>query len=77
MESGVPQGSALGPTLYIFYNDITKHINENNITLYADDTTIITSSYNIRDRFFALQKLIKTLTNYFEDWGMKANELKT
>ena len=78
MTSGVPQGSALGPTLYIiFYNDLTEHINHNNLALYADDTTIFVPARNIRDRFSALQNLTNTLTKYYDEWGMKANENKT
>ena len=42
VSSGVPQGSIVGPTLFIlFVNDITKQISVGtNIALYADDTKI-------------------------------------
>ena len=47
MSMGVPQGSTLGPLLFlIFMNDLSDVVEECTINLYTDDTTIYSADVN-------------------------------
>ena len=64
MTSGVPQGSVLGPLLFLAYvNDIWKNI-KSKIRLFADDCIIYTKIFNIND----VEKL-QTDLDRLGDWA--------
>lgn len=47
LRRGVPQGSILGPILFVvFINDLPNSITHSNCILYADDITLLTWSFN-------------------------------
>ena len=64
--SGVPQGSILGPTLFVlFLNDITSGLDKKiKILMYSDDTKIW-RQINEYDDHLQLQKDV----NYLLDWS--------
>lgn len=68
--SGVPQGTVLGPILFIiFINDIVKCV-DSQIRLFADDCVCYRIIRNIND-CLALQKDIDRLGKWARDWGMR------
>ena len=68
--SGVPQGSVLGPVLFlIFINDITEHI-DSQIRLFVDDCLMYKIIHSPEDHTI-LQKDLTLLTNWAERWQME------
>ena len=75
---GVPQGSVLGPLLFIIYtNDMPENLIRTKAILFADDTTIFKSNKNLTELYQFMNHDLKTLTDWFKANKLSLNTGKT
>ena len=66
--SGIPQGSILGPTLFIFYiNDLFDAIKNVKVKMFADDCVLYAQGPTWQSIYTPLQNALDT----YLDWGKK------
>ena len=75
--TGVPQGTVLGPLLFLIYiNDAPETKGVKNV-IFADDKGLYTHSYRIDTIINRLQKSANKNKKFFEKWKIKINTDKT
>ena len=71
VEYGVPQGSVLGPLLFLLYiNDIINSSTKGEFVLFADDTNIFVSGCTEREAYSHANIVLNNVNDY-----MEANQL--
>ena len=78
MKFGVPQGSVLGPLLFLIYiNDLHKAINFSVVHHFADDTNLLASNYSIKRLQKQINLDLKTLCKWLRANKISLNASKT
>ena len=73
LKAGVPQGSVLGPLLFLVYiNDLTDNISSD-IRLFADDSSLFTCVKGVDQTHEKLEKDLQTVTKWAYQWKMVFN----
>ena len=75
VTSGVPQGSVLGPTLFIYYINDMPNSTESLVRLFADDSKAY-SEIKTEEDYIQLQKGINDLVDWSNTWLMNFNAKK-
>lgn len=75
LQSGVPQGSKLGPVLYNIYT--SKITNTENLIQYADDLLIWNRCKAIAPIKTKMENDIRQVKTEMARWGIRINEAKT
>ena len=77
LSAGVPQGSVLGPLLFLIYvNDITDSL-LSLTRLYADDSSLCYSATSLKDIEGIINQDLKSVSSWAKQWLVDFNPNKT
>ena len=76
VSAGIPQGSVLGPLLFlIYFNDIVNNT-ESVIKLFADDTSLSLALNNPDSQAEILNDDLETINKWAKKWKVRFNKEK-
>lgn len=77
VKQGVPQGSILGPLLFLVYINDLPNITQHKITLFADDCSIVVCGNNPSTYEYELNKVFQDVNVWLANNKLKVNLNKT
>ena len=74
--SGIPQGSILGPLLFLIYiNDLPTSVSNSSVLIFADDTKCYSGISSMQESTL-LQQDLNAIENWSKSWKLHFNESK-
>ena len=78
IEVGVPQGSCLGPLLFLIYiNDLPQAVQDSTVSMYADDTSLCYQSRDLTRLNEAINSDLRKLGTWLQGNKLSLNVAKT
>ena len=78
ITTGVPQGSALGPFLFlVFINDMPQHIRNASCNMFADDNSLYTSGVSLTETKENFQSSVNDANLWYKNNHLPVNIMKT
>lgn len=77
IKAGVPQGSVLGPVLYVLFTSDLPADSSNTTATFADDTAFLSVGKNTNESIPKLQQSISRMQSWTKKWRIKLNEGKS
>lgn len=77
INAGVPQGSVMGPALYILFTFDLPTTEGVLVGTFADDTALLATHESPVMASRMLQKSLNNISTWLKDWRIKANESKS
>ena len=76
VSSGVPQGSVLGPVLFIIYVNDLPEVVQSKLWMFADDTKIYRTISSNEDSILLQSDLLHSIMRWCSMWLMNLNYVK-
>lgn len=77
IKAGVPQGSVLGPVLYLLYTSDIPKTKSATVAMFADDTALLAVGKEQRLSTKLLQTASNEIVKWTKQWRIKLNETKS
>jgi hypothetical protein len=77
IKAGVPQGSVLGPVLYLLFTNDIPTTSHSTIATFADDTAIMAVGESVENSTQKLQTALTSVAIWTAKWRIKLNESKS